>query len=521
MRKMGVLLLIVGIFIFMTASCDIFNGNGSNGKSQPEPAWEEPAETEEITPVEEQPSEPEIAESGDLSGETTESEAIPAPEEEDTANSSPENPPPPVKNFPQRVTVMEGGGCDSFCGITFSEEAVFEPPIPRVEFEDFGGICILGAPFGNSNSTTPIFISLSHPQYEVGANFTIISDENKTNIYLNDNYDQDVSHVICGTADRGNHWYFAGTHHGIALDTNIFEISLRLNPIFPEGNYSIDIQWPDQFFTGDYLFSPDHLIDVRPDEELYLFDHVRHEFQRNETVVIDGAGFEPDEWLDFGIYFKGSQEESTLHQTIQIQTNEDGRFEYKLFIDETFQDGFYYVVDDPERTLGAPTNFTIVDDLQNNMAENKNNQETRAEENELPNNGQVNILMVFDDNLAAVINSSQENISLEGVIFKRVTDSGDVSAEFEARYWGHDYAMGPISALPPDNCLIIHIDKKFSRPSQCGNAYSWLQRSSNNPQNHFWIPRSDSSEFQVWQYDRLIHTCDIYNGSCEFYLPQP
>jgi len=135
-----------------------------------------------------------------------------------------------------------------------------------------------------------------------------------------------------------------------------------------------------------------------------------------------------------------------------------------------------------------------------------------------PSKGGVNVLIVYDNISAAVINVSSSPISLAGVEFRRINPQGAETANFPANNWGHAYASKPVSGLPPQGCFMINIQKS-SRPSQCADAWSWVTYS--NAKYHFWLPAANSQRFQVWRAGTVIYTCEISAGSCQFYLPPP
>jgi hypothetical protein len=134
-----------------------------------------------------------------------------------------------------------------------------------------------------------------------------------------------------------------------------------------------------------------------------------------------------------------------------------------------------------------------------------------------PSAGAENILIVFDQISATVINLSNAPLSLIGVTFSRIDSQGVETANFPAENWA-PYAQRPVSALPPGDCFMINT-KKSNRPVQCKNAWAFITTS--NPKYHFWLSASGSSQFKVLQNGNLVHTCSITTGSCVFTLPQP
>jgi serine/threonine protein kinase len=132
--------------------------------------------------------------------------------------------------------------------------------------------------------------------------------------------------------------------------------------------------------------------------------------------------------------------------------------------------------------------------------------------------GSENVLMVYDDNEVWVINQSNTPLSLFSVNFKRVSDRGEVTAEFAAEIWGL-VASKPISALPPEGCFGVFVDS-FTQPAECTSIWGYVQASTNSGLGRqFWRYTNGSNEFQVFQNDKVIQTCMIADGRCEFQLP--
>ena len=129
---------------------------------------------------------------------------------------------------------------------------------------------------------------------------------------------------------------------------------------------------------------------------------------------------------------------------------------------------------------------------------------------------EANLLLVYDDIAAHVINVSDVTLSLVGVTFERVSADGAVTAEFAASVWED----ADVSALSPTNCLqvLIPIDE-YERDEACKSVQDFEPSA---PQDlRFWIGSANSSEFNVFLHDEIIQTCAIQNGQCEFFLPQP
>lgn len=129
--------------------------------------------------------------------------------------------------------------------------------------------------------------------------------------------------------------------------------------------------------------------------------------------------------------------------------------------------------------------------------------------------GNENILIVFDNTSATLINISLNYISVTGIEFRRIDSRGNVTASFNSDGWTN--VTSKTNALPPNDCLIINTQKS-SRPVICSSAWGFI--TSSHPEFYFWIEGNDSQQFQVWQYNILLQTCKISAGSCKFFLPQ-
>lgn len=130
----------------------------------------------------------------------------------------------------------------------------------------------------------------------------------------------------------------------------------------------------------------------------------------------------------------------------------------------------------------------------------------------------ANVYMVYEDNAATLINNASGTISLLDVTFQRISDQGEVTAEFPSSFWGHAYSEKPITALPPGDCFIVS-KSSFSLPGECSSVWSWFTTSGE--QFYFWSSAPGSNAFQVLKGDQVVGTCDINVGSCSFSLPQP
>ena len=132
--------------------------------------------------------------------------------------------------------------------------------------------------------------------------------------------------------------------------------------------------------------------------------------------------------------------------------------------------------------------------------------------------GNENMLIFYDDISANLINISQNNVSLGGIEFRRIDDQGSTTASFLSDTWRSFTSNGYFDALPPNDCLRINTQRSL-RPSGCEDTWGFFTTSQT--QYQFWLPTSNSREFQIWRNNNLLQTCVISAGSCRFFLSQP
>jgi hypothetical protein len=127
--------------------------------------------------------------------------------------------------------------------------------------------------------------------------------------------------------------------------------------------------------------------------------------------------------------------------------------------------------------------------------------------------------MVYDEAAVTVINIASPSLSLAGITFKRVTPDGAYTAAFSASAWNR-VAAYPVHTLPPGDCYQLRrFGTPLSKPAACDSLQGWLATA--NQDWHFWIPGEGSSAFRVLRNGDAIQTCQISEGRCVFYLPQP
>jgi hypothetical protein len=112
--------------------------------------------------------------------------------------------------------------------------------------------------------------------------------------------------------------------------------------------------------------------------------------------------------------------------------------------------------------------------------------------------------------------------------FRRLSNSDVVVAEFQAAQWnrlpGPDKGVLPAGAcyqllLPDSGSLSLATGTPQPRPPDCRDLAGWLV--ADQPGWEFWSPQNGEATFQVIQDEKVIETCTIQAGQCEFFLAQP
>jgi hypothetical protein len=146
----------------------------------------------------------------------------------------------------------------------------------------------------------------------------------------------------------------------------------------------------------------------------------------------------------------------------------------------------------------------------------------------LPLRGPGSVRLSYDNSAVNLINDTGHPIDLAGVVFRRISADGAPTASFPASRWveltgktqqllqpGACYQLLQAGAAPID----LKAGERLPVPSSCRTLHGWLVAS--NPDWLFWVSKGDSNSFQVIMNDRLVETCTIASGSCQFELSQP
>jgi hypothetical protein len=136
--------------------------------------------------------------------------------------------------------------------------------------------------------------------------------------------------------------------------------------------------------------------------------------------------------------------------------------------------------------------------------------------------------LVYNNTGMALINLSGRPLDVTGLSFQRVAETGEVTASFAAAQWDQS-GLGPARALPGGACyqllrpnqFPLHLDpgEAPAKPSACRVSQGWLL--AVEPGWQFWTAESGGGTFRVLYADRVIQSCQIAEGSCQFTLPEP
>jgi serine/threonine protein kinase len=139
-----------------------------------------------------------------------------------------------------------------------------------------------------------------------------------------------------------------------------------------------------------------------------------------------------------------------------------------------------------------------------------------------------NIQLVFDQTGITLTNISQVPINISGLAFRRLSKSGDVVGEFQAAQWDRLPEPGK-GVLPAGACyqllaagsssLSLAAGTPQPRPQSCQNLVGWM--AVEQPGWEFWLPQSGETNFEVVLNSKVIETCPVQDGQCEFFMSQP
>ena len=138
------------------------------------------------------------------------------------------------------------------------------------------------------------------------------------------------------------------------------------------------------------------------------------------------------------------------------------------------------------------------------------------------------IQMIYDDTGMALINLSGRPLDVTALSFQRAAETGEVTASFAATQWDQS-GLGPARALPGGACyqllnpgqtsLQLSPGEAPAKPVACRVSQGWLLAAKLGWQ--FWTADGGGGTFQVLYAGRVIHTCQVTEGSCQFTLPGP
>jgi serine/threonine protein kinase len=139
-----------------------------------------------------------------------------------------------------------------------------------------------------------------------------------------------------------------------------------------------------------------------------------------------------------------------------------------------------------------------------------------------------NIHLVFDQTGITLTNISQVPLNISGLSFRRLSKTGNVVSEFQAAQWDRLPEPGK-GVLPAGSCyqllaagsssLDLAAGTPQPRPQSCQDLVGWLAVKQTGWE--FWLPQIGETDFEVIQDGKIVDTCSIQAGQCEFFLAQP
>lgn len=124
------------------------------------------------------------------------------------------------------------------------------------------------------------------------------------------------------------------------------------------------------------------------------------------------------------------------------------------------------------------------------------------------------ISLIYDDKQLMLINISSRTLDLSGLTF---VQKGQTERSFSASRLQSASALFSISTTPPRNCFqVARNDIPLPNPLDSCRRGQFLRLVANM---WFWVPQGDqATTFEVRQGDKLLATCEIKAGKCEFAL---
>lgn len=131
-----------------------------------------------------------------------------------------------------------------------------------------------------------------------------------------------------------------------------------------------------------------------------------------------------------------------------------------------------------------------------------------------------NLLLLYSEEMATVVNVSGADLSLAGVSFRRVATESAGEAAFAADEW-RGVAGNRVDALPAGDCLqLVRLGAGRTgpqKPEVCDTMRGWLGTSRRG--SLFFLPEAGVDAFQVLRGDELLGTCAMADGECRLRLP--
>ncbi len=257
-----------------------------------------------------------------------------------TPKKKPTSTPPPVSNLPQRIAVGGGWGDVQFCD---DAQNVGLPGLGVNQKYWYGQLnlyhlCLYGVPISEGNRRYPIQIGLSHPDYRrVSETFFIVRDPNHADrlaVIQNDTW-----------IETSQYWrdpYAAIDDNGIV----ILRVPLWYPTGLPEGKWKVQVSAAGRNLSLAFKHRPNRWVNIRDEQPVNPFRYRGQKvFQLGQTVLVEGAGFQPGEWVGLGMYTSLAGDGwLDLVRTIQVRADDGGRFRWRGFLDSFYHKGDYYIV---------------------------------------------------------------------------------------------------------------------------------------------------------------------------------
>jgi serine/threonine protein kinase len=120
------------------------------------------------------------------------------------------------------------------------------------------------------------------------------------------------------------------------------------------------------------------------------------------------------------------------------------------------------------------------------------------------------IALIYDRETLALVNRSDENVDVSGLLFVQTTDSG-AQLSFRSDLW--ENGTRPTWSLTPGDCFQVWQleSPELPVPDSCSFRHSW--RAVASPR-WFWLSDDPSATFEVRRGTSVLATCPVNVGEC-------